>query len=505
MVRLSIRRVAATMLTAAVLAPAIVFATAHPAVAAPPADHVVYWNNVLLRTYRQVGGAPGPLARAGAMMHGAVYDAANSVFCELNADNGLGCDSAPYLIQVRRSGRVNLFHVTAIDYAAVTVLRALYPAINFDADLATAQEGRTPSDGQTESIRFGREAAQAMLAARAADGSANNTAYTAGANPGDWRPTGSGNAATPNWGLVKPFGLNTASQARPPLPGGFAGMPQLLSSQLYANQLNEVKQLGRSTGSTRTAEQTQIAWFWANDLDQTYKPPGQHFAHTQIVAKQRFLTEYQNARLFALVAMAMADAGIAAWDAKYQTSIDLWRPETAIQLAATDGNAATTADTAWKPLSADRNGVNFSPPFPAYISGHATFGSAWASVMRSYFRTDNITFTATTEDPHAIGVTRTFTSFSAAAIEDARSRIYLGVHYQFDADQGVATGTLVGDHVFANKLAAAPDWDTYGPVQTEQQCQAEGERLLVAGGPGGRDYYEYTCDGFIGEYTLFIR
>jgi membrane-associated phospholipid phosphatase len=217
-----------------------------------------------------------------------------------------------------------------------------------------------------------------------------------------------------------------------------------LASGLYANMFNEVKSLGRATGSTRTAQQTQTAWFWANDLDGTYKPPGQLLQHTRIVAQSRFLEARLAARLFARVSLAMADAGIAAWDQKFETPIDLWRPETAIQRATEDGNAATAPDTAWRPLSADRNNVSFSPCFPAWVSGHATFAAAWAGVMRTTFG-DAVSFTATTEDPHAVGVTRSFTSFTQAATENARSRIYLGVHYQIDADDGLATGYAVAN------------------------------------------------------------
>ncbi|RIV41598.1 phosphatase PAP2 family protein [Micromonospora radicis] len=435
------------------------------------------------------------------MMHGAIYDAANSVGCAWNAKlQGIGCNAEPYLVQVEMREDLDPVLETAIDYAAVTVLRSTFPQLDFDADLAGAQQGRSQAANEVESARAGTAAARAMIDARAGDGSTNNTAYVHGTAPGDWRPTGSGPAATPNWGLVTPFALTSGAQVRPPLPGGFASTAALLASPLYAAQVNEVKELGREDSSTRTAEQTEIAWFWANDLDGTYKPPGQHFAHTQIVARQQQLDQTRNARLFALVAISMADAGIAAWDAKYRTPVDLWRPETAIQLAGTDGNSATTADPNWKPLSADRDGNNFSPAFPAYISGHATFGAAWAGAMRNYFGTDAMTFTATTEDPHAVGVTRTFTSFSAAATEDARSRIYLGVHYQFDADQGLATGTAVADHAAANHLQAAPEFDFIGPFTFEQDCRADGDARVATS-----DYYEFFCDGFLGEWFLYIR
>lgn len=419
------------------------------AAATSPSDHVLYWNDVLLRTYRQVGGPPAPLARAGAMMHGAVYDAANSALCAVGQGTCLG---QPYLIKVTPTAGVIPDLATAIDYAAYNTLKAVYPSLNFDTDLATAQSDIPASSSRTEGVSVGTATAQAMINARSNDGSTNNTPYEFSTAPGFWRPTGSGPAATPNWGLVKPFAMTSGSQFRPGPPAGYATMSALLASPEYAAQVNEVKQLGRAANSTRTADQTQTAWFWANDLDGTYKPPGQLFAHTQIVSKLKRLTQAGNARLFGLVAIAMADAAIVAWDAKYLTNIDLWRPETAIQLADTDGNPATDPDTAWLPLSADRNGVNFSPPFPAYTSGHATFAAAWAGAMRNFFSTDTVTFTATTDDPHAVGVTRRFSSFSAAMQEDARSRVYLGVHYQFDADGGISSGTALANYVFANYL-----------------------------------------------------
>jgi hypothetical protein len=169
---------------------------------------------------------------------------------------------------------------------------------------------------------------------------------------------------------------------------------------------------------------------------------------TSIVAQQRDMTLEETARLFALVAIAMGDAAIVAWDAKYDTDIDLWRPETAIQQANSDTNTDTTADPAWQPLSRTSPiGTHFTPPFPAYTSGHATFGAAHSAVMRKVFGTDNITFTLTTEDPNAVGTTRTFNSFTAAALENARSRVYLGVHFQWDGDNGFLSGTQLGEYI----------------------------------------------------------
>jgi hypothetical protein len=226
----------------------------------------------------------------------------------------------------------------------------------------------------------------------------------------------------------------------------------LLSSPEYAAQLNEVKDIGRFDSKIRTPEQTEVAHFWANDLDGTSKPPGQLFTLTSVVAVNEGLDLAATARLFALAALAMADAAILAWDAKYQTELDLWRPDTAIQLATLDGNPDTTADPLWAPLSATYGGAHFSPPFPAYVSGHATFGAAHGRVLANFFGTDDKPFDLGTEDPFAPGVKRSYTKFSDAARENGLSRVYLGVHYRWDADMAYPAGTRLADHISTTLL-----------------------------------------------------
>ncbi|WP_433795103.1 vanadium-dependent haloperoxidase [Actinoplanes sp. CA-252034] len=476
-----------------VMAAAGLTVTAGPAQAAPIGDHVIFWNKVLLKTYRTVGGAPGPLARSGAMMHNAMFNAVNTINCyKTGTYDDFNCLAIDYTGTNPITNWANPDVETAIDYAAHTVLTSLYPNVGFNADLTAAQDGIAVDASQQQGRTVGVKAGQNMISRRDpnSDLSGLNTTYTLINEPGYWRPTGSGNAATPGWGQVVPFSRFSdqykLATLRPPLPGGYSTMSSLLASSAYAAQVNDVKSLGRATGSTRTADQTQAAWFWANDLDGTYKPPGQHFAHTQTVSAARGLDQMANLRLFALVSAAMADAAVVAWDAKYLTPIDLWRPESAIQLAGTDNNAATTADAAWKPLSADRNGVNFSPAFPAWISGHATFGGAWAKTMERYFGTDNVTFTGGTDDPHAVGVTRTFTSFSAAALEDARSRIYLGVHYGWDGTQGNTAGAKVGNYVADKLFQKVIGGGTYA---TAQVCDETGDDAVYA----NRIYSAYYC------------
>jgi hypothetical protein len=425
--------------------------------AAPPAglnDEVLRWTYHLLDVYRQATGGPTVFSRAAAMMYIAVYDAVNSItpigepYLRRPAD-GPRCTTMP-AAQLQQC--VN----AAINHAAGVTLEQAFPAqATFVRNARNTEDQRIGSGLAVDIGRvIGDQAANNMVNLVANDGATNATAYVPSDEAGAWRPTGNGctTPVTPNWGSVRPLAVNSGAQFRPPPPGGFSSYPALLASPLYAQHVNEVQALGRFNSTTRTAQQTQIAFFWANDVSGTYLPPGQHFEHTRIVSQQRGLTVQQNARLFGLVALALHDAGITAWGTKFLTPIDLWRPETAIRLAATDNNPATTPDPTWAPLSVLPDGRRFSPCFPAYTSGHATFAGAWSAVMRLFFGTDNISFTATTDDPNAQGVTRQFPSFSAAAQEDARSRIYLGVHYQFDAEFGLSSGTAVGEFVVANRL-----------------------------------------------------
>lgn len=413
-------------------------------------DALTHWNDVLLDVVRQVGGPPGPIARGGAMMHGAVYDAVNSIVPT----------HEPYLLRVETNPTASV--EAAIAHAAHDTLAAAFPATTIDlagalasalAALPAAGSGAQISAGKA----VGKAVAHAMIQARSGDGADVNTPYVNGTQPGDWRPTQplpDGAAATPNWPSVKPFCMVSGLQFRAPRPGGYLSKTAMLQSGEYAAQFNEVKELGEATSAARTSEQTEIALFWANDLDGTSKPPGQLFEITKTVSGQKGLDVVENARLLALVALAMGDAAICAWDAKYSTDLDLWRPETAIRLANQDGNPATSADPGWEPLSQDTGtGDRFSPPFPAYVSGHATFAAAHAAIMRRYLGTDNVTFTATSEDPNLpSGVTRTFNSFTEAARENARSRVYLGVHFQWDGDHGFLSGNALGEYVYATRL-----------------------------------------------------
>ncbi|MFG3406971.1 vanadium-dependent haloperoxidase [Streptomyces sp. NPDC048142] len=417
------------------------------AVAVAETDHVLYWNQVLVESFQELPdskASPGALARAAAMMNGAIYDTVNSV-------RTIG---EPYLIKPTSAQGNEAALGVAIDHAAYGVLKASLPDVDFSGDFNTALAMPSSATAQERAVAkdLGEKTSRAMVFLRDRDASSLDTPYTIGNDPGDWRPTSPGvPPLTPNWGRVKPFGIDYGSQFRPPLP------PALDSAQ-YAAELKEVREYGGADASVtkRTADQTEIAHFWANDLQGTYKAPGHLFSITNHIVENRLpeATSYETAKLYALVSIALADAGIAAWDSKYLTDVDLWRPETAIQQADTDGNPATVKDADWEPLSPDLNGERFSPPFPSYVSGHGTYAGAWAGIMKRYTGSDAFAFTleATTVDPYAGGAVRSFDSYSELARENAESRIYLGVHFRADAEKALELGDRVAAHVYANTL-----------------------------------------------------
>jgi hypothetical protein len=240
----------------------------------------------------------------------------------------------------------------------------------------------------------------------------------------------------PQWADLQPFAMAESSQFRP------AG-PPALESQTWATALAEVQSLGRADSAVRTADQTQIARFWA-DGPGTYTPPGHWNRVAQEAAQSQGGSLGENARLFAQLNLALADAAIVAWDSKYVDKF--WRPVTALREADTDGNELTAADPAWSSFL-------ITPPFPEYVSGHSTFSGAASAVLTSYFGED---FSFSTTSLGLPGVSRSFASFDAAAEEAGRSRIYGGIHYEFSNQDGLAAGRALAEYV-VNTFSAADD------------------------------------------------
>jgi membrane-associated phospholipid phosphatase len=381
------------------------------------ADVVTDWNNAALDAIRAGRTAPPIASRSLAILHVSIYDAVNGI------DRG----HEPYLVPSAVPASAS--REAAASTAAHQVLVNLFPvnASTFDALHAAILASILDSPHKTAGIIWGEFVANQILAARADDGHDAIVPPPGGSGPGVWVPTPPGFLPylLPQWGFVVPFAMNSSSQFRPPGPPS-------LDSQRYAADYEEVKELGAAVGSTRTDEQTEIALFWADGAG-TETPPGHWNSIAQIIADTRGNTLEENTRLFALLNLAMADAAICAWDAKY--TFNFWRPVTAIAFAEPELNWMSFIVT---------------PPFPDYVSGHSTFSAAAATVLPLFYGTEDLPFT--TGSDFLPGVFRIFATCSDAAEEAAASRIYGGIHFRFASEDGLQAGISIGEWTFANYL-----------------------------------------------------
>ena len=218
-----------------------------------------------------------------------------------------------------------------------------------------------------------------------------------------------------------------------------------MDSAEYTAAFNQVKEIGSATSTTRTEDQSNIAQFWAGPAG-TATPPGHWNRIAQTVAQSQGNTLEENARLFALLGIAQADALISSWDNKYH--YNHWRPVTAIREAATDGNPDTVADPNWTSFIT-------TPNHPSYSAAHGTLSGASGALLADCFGTDNITFTSSTEG--FVVPDRTYTSFSQASTEASNSRLYGGIHWSFDNADGLAAGQALGHYAFAAQLRPIPE------------------------------------------------
>jgi hypothetical protein len=289
---------------------------------------------------------------------------------------------------------------------------------------------------KAKGIALGRAAAAAILALRAADGAVGpflNFSCPQRTGPGEYQCTpGTPFIVFEVWENVTPFVLNHSSQFRP-------GPPYRVNSKKYTADFNEVKSLGGDgigTPSARTADQTEIALYWWESS------PLKWNRIARAVSAQTRLNPWENARLFGLLNMALADGYIAMVDSK--NHYNYWRPVTAVQTADTDGNPGTTGNPLWTPLRP-------TPPDQDYVSGHAIEGGAAAEVLEEFFGTDRISFHdcsvtlpagSTCSDPSP--VLRSYSSFSQAATENAYSRIFIGFHFRKSVEEGIDYGRKIG-------------------------------------------------------------
>ena len=310
------------------------------------------------------------------------------------------------------------------------MLTALYPSMKtgLDAMLAAELALIPGGQGKHDGTRVGAAVARRLLRVRAADGSAvTPPPFVAGTKPGDYRPTPP-NFPAPvftNWGTVTPFVLRSGRQFRP-------APPPPVTSAAYAKALNEVKSLGQDSSTTRTADQTAAAKFWASaPIWNTWNQVAQNLAVTRHASLQ------QTATVFANLDLALADSTIGLYDAKYHYLI--WRPVTAIQLGDTTGNPGIMGDPNWNPLAV-------TAADPSYPGAHSTISQAAATVLAAFYgQHQHLAITLS-------GTTRTFGSFQAAANEAGLSRIFAGQHTRLDHQAGQILGTRVAEFVL-NHLA----------------------------------------------------
>lgn len=379
------------------------------------ADIITDWNEKAVAA--GVKAQAGPMqARNAAIVQVAMFDALNAIERRYT----------PYRVQVAAAPG------TSRDVAAAAVahfiLSHLYPAQAKDfetfyhAALAAVPDGEPKSQG----IQLGEKVAAEILAWRAKDGADAPNTYRPYTVAGTYVPT----ALPVGFSLANtmPFALKQGSQFRPVAPYS-------LQSAQWAKEYNEVKTMGAKKGSARSTEQTDIARFWE------FTGPGTYNPMVQQLAAAKKLDVMENARMFALVAMATADAGIAFFDAKY--TYNFWRPVTAIRNGDLDDNNATERDPAWEPFIA-------TPMHPEYPCAHCTTQAAAASVLEALFGDAVPPFTLTS--PTAPGVSRSFVRLSDYVAEVINARVYDGVHYRTSGDVGAVLGRQIGEYIVQNYL-----------------------------------------------------
>ncbi len=409
--------------------------------AAPPLAVAADWNRISLQAWTQLEAtAGGPItphyeARGMAMASGVIHDVLNAIdhryaaYAYIATQPGASPDAAvaqaahdvliadPQLVTANPSGSQKAF----LDAALAT-------------DLAKVPDGAAKTAG----IALGQAAALYYIQLRSADAphmapfgpnprgpavKAGDYQYTAPFNSSG-PPFNGGSIAVPDWQNITPFVVRSTTQFVPPGPNA-------VTSAAFTADLADVKALGAATGSTRTADQTQQALFWAEN------PPLQWNRIARTMATAKNLNGWDAARMYALLNFSMADGYIVY--AEVGNTFNFWRPVTAIHYY--------DPTSTWQELGFP------TPPTRDYASGHSMVAQAAATVLKNVFASDAASFAATsTSLPTA---TRSYTSFSSAASECAVSRIYIGYHFRKSTTDGLALGDAIGNYTTTSVLAAA--------------------------------------------------
>jgi hypothetical protein len=380
------------------------------------ANPIVDWNQIALTTALTTPGTQIYLT----YVNLAMYDAVNAI------------DERYQQYGPEFHGPRNASVDAAAISAAYQTLLYYFPAQSatlqsqYDSAIAAIPNGQTKASG----IAIGQIAAARIVALRTGDGRNANVPYTYPTSPvpGVWIPTPPAFAppATPWFGQMVPFTMQSASQFRP------VNGPPDLGSQQWAQEYNEVKLLGAANSSVRTAAQTDIALFW------TANPVATYFGAFAQLVIDRHLNLSKSARLLAMLSVAFTDGGIGCWDAKYHFSN--WRPVTAIPNGDIDGNPETEADPTWLPVAP-------TPPHPEFPAAHGCATGAIAETLKNFFGTPNVKFSVNSSATHT---TPTYKNVGQLEAEAYWARIYAGFHYRHSLDEGFKLGHQVAKQLNQN-------------------------------------------------------
>ena len=390
------------------------------------ADDVTEWNQNMLQAGLVAKTSPLIMTRFAAIVQASVFDALN----------GIERRYAP--VHVTPAAPKGASRRAAVVQAAYASLLKLYPAQKaaLDSQLAASlahliEDGQDAGQSIERGLAWGQQVADAIWAWRSTDGfTPPPPPFVGGSAVGQWRPTPPGllPGAGPQFAYMTPWAIQSQDQF---LPGG----PPALESAQYATDFNETKLMGRDTSVARSEDQTLACRFWNASSASYYW----NRVAVQLAAANDFSLS-QNAHLLATLDIAMADAAIACWNAKY--TYVFWRPVTAIPTLNDDGNTDTDTDPNWLPLLV-------TPNHPEYPSGHSTVSGAAAFVLVDAFG-DATSFTL--DSDVMLGVTRSFPSFTAALEEVKEARIFAGIHFRSACNDGQATGIQVADYILQNVL-----------------------------------------------------
>jgi hypothetical protein len=380
------------------------------------ADVITDWNQKAIPIVTAYS-LTAPAYRDMAMMHIAMFDCVNAIEPRYE----------PYKTKFEADPISSKEAAAAV--SAARILSKLHPDSVSKIDPELKQYLAQIPDGPAKSagIALGEKVADSVWTMRANDGSDKADSYRPRTSPGRYIPTAP--VVFPMWGTVTPFVMTSSTQFRP-------GPPLPLTSREWADNYNEIKEIGGKNSTKRTAAQTETGRLWL------YTGPATFYPLAVQLSTAKGLNANENARLFALLAMATADAMVAVLDAKYH--YEFWRPVTAIRNGDEDNNPATERDATWEPLG-------LTPMHPEYPCAHCIVAGSAGAVMQAFFGTGTLPeFTLTT--PTAPGVTHRWTRLQDYIDEPSNARIWSGIHYRFSTVVGTDMGRKIGEYTVQNYL-----------------------------------------------------